>query len=60
MIQANNTITPEMKYYDRVIILLRERSITQNPDWETVMDDMKEGKTPDEAALEFVADWDVD
>jgi len=56
----NNVITPEMKYYDRVVILLRERSITQNPDWDTVMEDMRENKTPEEAALEFVADWDVD
>lgn len=52
--------TPEMKYYDKVVTLLREKSITTNPDWNTVMDDMKENKTPEESAFEFVAEWDVD
>lgn len=52
--------TPEMKYYDRVISLLREASIPYSPEWADVMKDMQEGKSPEISAEEFIALYDVD
>lgn len=52
--------TPELKYYSKVVTLLREQSINYSPDWSDVIKYMKEGKTSEETAFEFVAIYDVD
>jgi hypothetical protein len=60
IIRSIHTGTPEMKYFDRVISLLREASISYSPDWEDVIKNMKEGKSPEISAEEFIALYDVD
>lgn len=47
-------------YYNKVVTLLRERGLTQMPDQGTVEEDYNNDKSPEEAAFEFAADWDVD
>lgn len=47
-------------FYDKVVTLLQERGISQAPDQLTVFGRQEEGKTVQEVAFEFVADWDVD
>lgn len=52
--------TPEMRFYDTVISILREASINYTPDWVDVMKGMQNGKNEAIVAEEFIADYDVD
>lgn len=55
-----HTGTPQMKYYDKVIKLLRKDGITYSPDWEDIMMYMRRGDSTEDAAKDLIMQYDID
>lgn len=45
------------EYYDAVCEELVALGWDKQPDWDTVMDDMNNDKSPEDSAQEFADDW---
>lgn len=47
----------DQEYYDAVCEVLRQLGWDKNPDFDTVLMDKYENKTPEESAQEFADEW---